>query len=207
MLNAMAAQCRAGWTQYVLRASRTLSAAQQQDLQERIAASLPPLEAAPASRFLPIALHMQVLCSLRAVLGEGGFRDFSARTVLAALDEPLMFAKQARAALRALGSSRWLLLRALPVSFRFIFAEVGAIGVEIAHDDSHAIITHDGFEPEHLQSDVWALIWLGTIDAIARYALAPRGETADVTLVAQIPERGCVELCARLSQYATASGG
>jgi len=38
-----------------------------------------------------------------------------------------------------------------------------------------------------------------TIDAIARYALAPRGETANVTLVSRIPERGYVELCARLS--------
>jgi hypothetical protein len=142
---------------------------------------------------------MQVLYSLRAVLGEREFRDFSARAVSAALDEPLMFAKQARAALRALGSSRWLLLRALPVSFRFIFAEVGVISVEIADDDSYAIVRHEGFEPEHSRGDVWGLIWLGTIDAIARYALTPRGETADVRLVSQIPERGYVELCAQLS--------
>ena len=199
LLSAMAAQCRAGWTQYVLRASRTLSTTQQQDIHERLATALPPLEAAPASRFLPIALHMQVLRALRAVLGERGFREFSARTVSAALDEPLMFAKQARAALRALGSSRWLMLRALPVSFRFIFADVGKIDVEIAHDDSHAVIVHAGFEPEHSQGDEWALIWLGTIDAIVRHALTPRGETADVTLVSQRPERGYLELCARLS--------
>jgi hypothetical protein len=156
------------------------------------------IDDALAISWLPFEAHMALLNGCRAALGADKFRAFCCEFVQASLQSSVLFAKQAAFMLELVDGGAWSLVRALPVSCRYVFDAAGELEVDSSGDDRVARVTYDGLPAEHARSDVWSASWLGTFDALAERALDRFGKTMHVEETRYEPERGLFEWTARI---------
>jgi hypothetical protein len=186
--------CRAGWTRHIWRGVDTLPA----PLAARALAALAPdlrhqVEESLAIRWLPFDVHMAVLGALRSTLGARAYQKLCADQVMASLHNPALFAKPARAALRLYGAGPFNLFRAVDPSLRYIFRDAGRFRMLEALGAHELKVAYQGFPPHFAGGDVWSLIWVGTLEAIAAYALEGSALQTSITLSRHDPERGYFE--------------
>jgi hypothetical protein len=186
--------CRAGWTQHIWRGKDTLPP----PVAARVSAALPPaqryqLQDSFALAWLPFDVHMAVLGVLRSTLGARAYQKLCADRVTASLHTPALFAKPARAALRLYGTDPFTLLHAVEPSLRYIFRDAGRFRMLNSISAHELRVCYEDFPPRFARGDVWQLIWLGTLEAIAAYSLEGVAMQTHIALTREDPERGYFE--------------
>jgi hypothetical protein len=157
------------------------------------------LEGSFAIGWLPFEVHMAVLQALRSTLGARAYQKLCATQIAASLDNPVLFAKPVRAALKLYGATPFAIFRAIPLSLRYIFRDAGQFRVSMSADGQAFEAFYEDFPPRFSEGDTWSLIWMATLEAIAAYVLDGTAIEAHIALVRHEPERGYFEWHGRSS--------
>jgi hypothetical protein len=187
------AGCRVAWTRQYLNTLRALSKEAAAGVFSRLGPDwLATVEGASALAWIPFETHMAFLTETCDVLGRTKYRELARLAVYKSLDNPLLFAKPARAAMRLFGAGPLTVLRAVPTSIPYIYRDIGDISL-VVRDPLHATLIYERFPPSHSGGDVWSVLWLGALDALIEYSSVDLHVSADISLRVHEPRLGHFE--------------
>ncbi|MCA9598450.1 MAG: hypothetical protein KC776_34290 [Myxococcales bacterium] len=149
---------------------------------------LKDLEASLPIRWLPLAVHMDLLEAAYGALGDTRYQQFWRDRTMTSLQNPLLFGKAFKMALKTFGKSSLGILRGVPVSMRYAIRGSGELRVELEGMDQARFI-HDGFPPKHSEGLTWASSWLGALEGV----MSAADQKVRVTLDKHEPAHGYFE--------------
>lgn len=178
----------------------SLTPAKHDQIRHKIGAErLHLVESSITLRWIPLADHLGVLKALYAALGQQEYEDYFVRCLRGTLDSPNLFAKAAGAAILWRGSP-FAFVDQLPLSGRFVFKNLGEIGVDKVSDGERLVWQRDS-PAELLQSEEWCRGWRASLQAMVEHAAGDR--TVNVEITRREHLRGVLEVSCRASTKRT----